>query len=232
VGVLVFTFSSEHYGFFNTKTRRTRADDAAEDHVLVEVILAQHVRVGRDAVALELRKDGELLPLERGLEPVEKAHALAVPVIGGRLNDDADRAARVHSFPIGAAHLDVRDDLGAGGKDHRVQHSSLGAGRPVFPPWTRFRRPIAYWGVDRSRRLEYAQDMTVQSLKINGRRFVLVAESDFRRLEKQAAKPQKSSSKSVAAEDRADLEVARRRLSSPKEKRIPWRTVAKRAGIA
>jgi hypothetical protein len=74
--------------------------------------------------------------------------------------------------------------------------------------------------------------MTVQSLKINGRRFVLVAESDFRRLEKQAAKPQKSSSKSVAAEDRADLEVARRRLSSPKEKRIPWRTVAKRAGIA
>jgi hypothetical protein len=40
-----------------------------------------------------------------------------VPVIGRRLCDDADRAARMNHAAIGAAHFDEGDDLSADGKN-------------------------------------------------------------------------------------------------------------------
>jgi hypothetical protein len=76
--------------------------------------------------------------------------------------------------------------------------------------------------------------MTIQSLKLGGKRFVLVAEKDFRDLQKRAvsAAPTSARRQRSSARDRADVELALKRLSDPNEKRIPWYRVKKRAGLA
>ena len=65
--------------------------------------------------------------------------------------------------------------------------------------------------------------MTVQTVKLAGRRFVIVPKSHYDRLCAQAEQ--------IIRLDRADAAEAARRLKDPKEKRIPWAQVKKRAGL-
>jgi hypothetical protein len=78
--------------------------------------------------------------------------------------------------------------------------------------------------------------MTVQTVKLAGKRFVIVPEADFRKLQRRASdttvrkparKPQKAEPR-----DQIDLEIARRRLSDPSEKPIPYEQVRKELGLA
>ena len=69
--------------------------------------------------------------------------------------------------------------------------------------------------------------MTAGTLKIDGKKFRVIPEEDYQAMRTAVRQHQRQ-----AAEDRADGLEAVRRLSNPKEKRIPWSQVKKRAGLA
>ena len=66
--------------------------------------------------------------------------------------------------------------------------------------------------------------MTVQTLRLAGRKFVVLAEEDFRKLSARAKVGEKAGLplRKLSAEDLDDLAHAIRVLRDPKEKRIPW----------
>ncbi|HEX3355661.1 MAG TPA: hypothetical protein VHS31_01675 [Tepidisphaeraceae bacterium] len=66
--------------------------------------------------------------------------------------------------------------------------------------------------------------MTLATLKIGKDEYVVVSRKDFERLQRKADL--------LSDEDAADLEKCSRRLNDPREKRIPWDKVKKRAGLA
>ena len=63
--------------------------------------------------------------------------------------------------------------------------------------------------------------MTVQTIKVGGRQFVIVPKSHYDRLCAQAEQ--------TVRLDRADAAEAARRLKDPKEKRVPWTQLKKKA---
>lgn len=65
--------------------------------------------------------------------------------------------------------------------------------------------------------------MTASSFKIGKQEFVVIPRKDFDRLQRKAAL--------LTDEDAADLEESIRRLNDPREKRIPWSKVKKRARL-
>jgi hypothetical protein len=65
--------------------------------------------------------------------------------------------------------------------------------------------------------------MTVSTLKIGSREYVLLARRDFDRLRRKAAL--------LSDQDAADVAESLRRLHNPKEKRIPWSRVKRRSGL-
>lgn len=65
--------------------------------------------------------------------------------------------------------------------------------------------------------------MTVASLKIGKREFVVLPRRDYERMQATCA--------AVSEEDRKDVAVSLRRLNDPRERRIPWSQVKKRAGL-
>jgi hypothetical protein len=65
--------------------------------------------------------------------------------------------------------------------------------------------------------------MTVQTVKLCRREFVIVPKKDFVRLQRRAGE--------LSSQDRADVPEALCRLRDPKEKRIPWSQVKKSAGL-
>ena len=65
--------------------------------------------------------------------------------------------------------------------------------------------------------------VTVSTLKIAGREYVVVPRKDFDRLRRKADL--------LSEQDANDLAESLRRLSDPAEKRIPWEQVKKRAGL-
>jgi len=69
--------------------------------------------------------------------------------------------------------------------------------------------------------------MTAGTLKIAGRKFRVVPEEDYHAMQTALRRQQREE-----AEDRADVRQALRRLGDPKEKRILWNEVKKRAGLA
>ena len=69
--------------------------------------------------------------------------------------------------------------------------------------------------------------MTPGTLKIEGKKFRVIPEEDY-----QAMRSALRQQQSQAAEDRADVREATRRLNDPKETRILWSAVKKRAGLA
>ena len=73
--------------------------------------------------------------------------------------------------------------------------------------------------------------MTVASLKIGKREFVVIPRREYERFEKwrkTAARARKRGS----AQDRADLAIGLKRLNDPKEGRVAWNQVKKAAGLA
>jgi len=77
--------------------------------------------------------------------------------------------------------------------------------------------------------------MTVQTVKLAGKRFVIVPEKDFRNLQRRAkgstARPTTRRGSHSDAEDRADIELARKRLADPKEKPVPYEQARKELGL-
>jgi hypothetical protein len=77
--------------------------------------------------------------------------------------------------------------------------------------------------------------MTVQTLKLGSKRFVVVPEKDFRDLERRAKGG--SGSKGEGREgkrgnrDRADAELARKRLGDPNERPIAYEQARKELGL-
>jgi hypothetical protein len=76
--------------------------------------------------------------------------------------------------------------------------------------------------------------MTVQTVKLAGRKFVIVAEEDYRDLKAQAAlaangaRNGRSKTRRVTAQDRGDIAEARRREHEPS---VPLEAVRKRLGM-
>jgi len=66
--------------------------------------------------------------------------------------------------------------------------------------------------------------MTLSTLKIGRREFVVVPRRDFERLQRKA--------ELLTDQDANDLTESLRRLNDPREKRIPWDQVKKHAGLA
>jgi hypothetical protein len=66
--------------------------------------------------------------------------------------------------------------------------------------------------------------MTVATLKIGRREFVVIPRPDYERM--------RADCERVADEDSADAAASLRRLNDPREKRVPWSQVKKRAGLA
>lgn len=80
--------------------------------------------------------------------------------------------------------------------------------------------------------------MTVQTLTLGRRKFVVIPEKDFRRLQQKAdagAAPKSSRSKSKAtAQDQRDASILRRRLADMRrrnEKPIPYAQARKELGL-
>lgn len=68
--------------------------------------------------------------------------------------------------------------------------------------------------------------MTVQTVKLAGKRFVILSEKDFRHLEKKARQADR-----LAQEERTDVAEARRRLADPDDKPIPWEKAKGELGL-
>jgi hypothetical protein len=68
--------------------------------------------------------------------------------------------------------------------------------------------------------IEGQLDMTVQTIKLGGKRFVIVPEKDFRKLQ--------SDAESIRKQDNGDITEARRREKEPS---IPLSQVKKRLGL-
>jgi cytochrome c553 len=67
-------------------------------------------------------------------------------------------------------------------------------------------------------------NMTLSTLKIGKQEYVVVPRKDFERMRRKADL--------LSDQDATDLAESLRRLADPKEKRIPWDQVKKRAGLA
>lgn len=66
--------------------------------------------------------------------------------------------------------------------------------------------------------------MTLSTLKIGRREYVVVPRRDFERIQRKA--------QLLSDQDAADIAESLRRLNDPKEKRVPWEQVKKHAGLA
>jgi hypothetical protein len=72
--------------------------------------------------------------------------------------------------------------------------------------------------------------MTVQTVKLAGKKFVIVAEKDYRNLKAQAAQGRNGRSKTrrLTAQDRGDIAEAKRREHEPS---IPLEAIRKRLAL-
>jgi hypothetical protein len=71
--------------------------------------------------------------------------------------------------------------------------------------------------------------MTVASLKIGKREFVVIPKREYERFQKWCDTT-KGGRKRLSDEDRADLAIALKRLNDPSEKRIRWSQVKNQQG--
>jgi hypothetical protein len=77
--------------------------------------------------------------------------------------------------------------------------------------------------------------MTVQTVKLAGKRFVILPEKDFHNLQRQAkgsisGRAERHAPRQ-AARDRADAALAKKRLADPLEKPIPYEQVRRELGL-
>ena len=76
--------------------------------------------------------------------------------------------------------------------------------------------------------------MTVQTVKLAGKKFVIVAEEDFRQLKAKAtartARPN-GKARRLTAQDRGDIAEAKRRLADDADPEIPYEAARKQLGL-
>ncbi len=72
--------------------------------------------------------------------------------------------------------------------------------------------------------------MTVANLKIAGREYVVIPKKEYQSLLQRHAKAARLSR--ISREDRADIALARKRLSDPRENPIPYEQIRKELGLA
>jgi hypothetical protein len=73
--------------------------------------------------------------------------------------------------------------------------------------------------------------MTVQTLRLGGRRFVVLPEKEFRLLQRKAQNGTKQRPRRSAADDRADTRRSLRRLHDPNDREVPYEEARKRLGL-
>jgi hypothetical protein len=66
--------------------------------------------------------------------------------------------------------------------------------------------------------------MKLQTVKLAGKKFVIVPEKDFQRMNKAL--------NDAAAQDRADIRLAQKRLADPKQKPISYEKARKELGLS
>lgn len=69
--------------------------------------------------------------------------------------------------------------------------------------------------------------MAVATLTIDGKKFVVIPDADYRKLKSGAAK----SKLRLSREDKDDIKAARRAMKEGNGKYIPWEEVRRRAGL-
>jgi hypothetical protein len=69
-------------------------------------------------------------------------------------------------------------------------------------------------------------------VKFGGKRFVIVPEKDFRNLQRRAGNTAAARQRRSNTRDRADIELAAKRLADPNERPIPYEKVRKELGLA
>ena len=72
--------------------------------------------------------------------------------------------------------------------------------------------------------------MTVQVLKLNGERFVLVREKDFRALKQRASTAKPKTTRRLSKQDLGDIAEARRRKAEGPS--LPYSELRKKLGLA
>jgi len=65
--------------------------------------------------------------------------------------------------------------------------------------------------------------MTVQTVKLGGKRFVILPEKDYQQMSRALDQ--------LSAQDQADIRLARNRLADPKETPLPYAQVRKELGL-
>lgn len=76
--------------------------------------------------------------------------------------------------------------------------------------------------------------MTVQTLKLGGRDYVIVPKKDFQNLQQRAKGTHQATRqpRRLTAQDQGDIAEATRRLSDPGDKAVPYEQARKRLGLA
>lgn len=76
--------------------------------------------------------------------------------------------------------------------------------------------------------------MTVQTLKLGGRDYVIVPKKDFQSLQERATGTPRATRKShrLTVQDQGDIVEATRRLRDSDDKAVPYEEVRKRLGLA
>jgi hypothetical protein len=72
-------------------------------------------------------------------------------------------------------------------------------------------------------KLTIACAMTIQTITLGGKKFVILPEREFQRMNRTLGE--------LAAKDRADIRLAKKRLRDPKEKPIPYERVRQELGL-
>ena len=70
--------------------------------------------------------------------------------------------------------------------------------------------------------------MAAQTLKISGKKFVLIPESEYRRL---ISSTSRAVEPKLTVEDAEDIAICLKRMADPREKSIPWEQVKKELGL-
>jgi hypothetical protein len=74
--------------------------------------------------------------------------------------------------------------------------------------------------------------MAVQTIKLGRQKFIIIAAKDYRDLKRRADGPKGKPQRRRDDRDRADIQLAARRLADPTERPIPYEQVRKELRLA
>lgn len=101
------------FRFLALQTESARAYDAAVDHEVVKVEFGEDFFAGLRYCLLVLFANGYFMPLQRGFDAVDEAHAIRMRAVIRSFDHFADRAARAQHIAARRSDFDARHDLRA-----------------------------------------------------------------------------------------------------------------------